>query len=380
MTTVRGWTPTTLSLFFAIVLGASCGSETQVGRPSRPSVAEPSEGNAGAVPLPTAPRTFGELVVFAHQPGSGDAERDECLFTSNLPARFVGPTAPILRGEITAPEQLGVAAAGRVSLLTRFGVLSPTNAETEADDVGPESRPTGITPDGAELVLALFTPHERVDGGFSLVGIQEDVTEHWCLGDPCNDSGAGAGAASGPAARFVVVTAARAVSLERLSEEIRLLPEDSVVALAVALPPGTRVPESLGPPDLGAVVPDAPNGSSDETFCAGRFEPSGTVGAYEDFSGVVGVLARLRPRWTGCLAYGEGSQLHLQFRLSTTGRVSRACVSGTAPHDRALRSCLLTAVRAEQFPAPTTPGDVDFDIPLSLERTPGPPVRGVCTD
>ena len=150
------------------------------------------------------------------------------------------------------------------------------------------------------------------------------------------------------------------MTVRALTEVLAALPPmPGRIALAVALPEGTRLPE---PPaasaesapicELSALSDDAPIG--DLSLEALR-------------SGVSPLADRARL----CAGTTDGSgalggRVVVSMRIDTSGRVSEACVSEDETDDGVLRACLVAAARELGFTAPSG-GPVDVALPIRIE-------------
>jgi hypothetical protein len=162
-----------------------------------------------------------------------------------------------------------------------------------------------------------------------------------------------------PDPAVVYVSAEAAISLERLIEALRSVPNRLETALAVALPKGTRLPP---PAARGSelLCPDGlPEPSDDEL--EGELEPA----ALRD------VLLPIRERALQCaLSTGgtalQGGRMELGLRIGKNGRPLFSCMVSDSIGELVLCRCVIEVVRALQFPAPNPSGFVDVQLPLEL--------------
>lgn len=166
---------------------------------------------------------------------------------------------------------------------------------------------------------------------------------------------------AGLSGRVLYVTAERTVSLEAVHALLAALPFDRPVALAVALAPGTRVPEEPLPD--AALDAACPKGLP-------RLPKRAPVG---DLPADVAVtaLAPLREEGARCLGAARGpalagGKLVLALRVGALGRVEHACVLDSSLTDPQLARCIVESARAVAFPAPSPAGSVDLHVPLEL--------------
>jgi hypothetical protein len=178
------------------------------------------------------------------------------------------------------------------------------------------------------------------------------------------------------AAAPIFVTAERGVRVERVArlfEWLARVPSASV-ALAVALAPGTRLPDApaqeTGPG--AATCPDGLPATSDDA-------PEGDLPADTIRAGI----EPLRAASIECLAHAgagavRGGVAELAFRIGADGAVQDACFVRDATDDPALRACIVRAALGIRFAAPSPAGTVDVVLPLRLAAEPAPPVRARC--
>jgi hypothetical protein len=170
----------------------------------------------------------------------------------------------------------------------------------------------------------------------------------------------------------VYVTADRTQPLRSLYGLLRLIPNRYEVALAVALPPGTRLP---------ARAPDSPEGLCPK----GLPEPaSGEVEGSLGQDAVRTAVAPLRTAALSCaLSAGGrallGGRLTLALRVGKEGRATTACVVEDAIGEPLLRRCLISAARDLNLPAPSPAGFVDLHLPLQIALT-GPSAQRASCD
>jgi hypothetical protein len=173
--------------------------------------------------------------------------------------------------------------------------------------------------------------------------------------------------ASGP----LFVSAEAAVPLSALAALLQALPAKRAVALAVALPAGTRLPApSAG---LGALACEA-----------GLPEPAGERAEGEiDAAALSAVLRSLVPAGERCLQSARGpgragGTLTVALRIAEAGGAEHACIVSGELRDPVLAGCVLDALRAARYPTPSPPGFVDVHAPLRLEPASWPEPQPYC--
>jgi hypothetical protein len=186
-----------------------------------------------------------------------------------------------------------------------------------------------------------------------------------------DDAAAGTLLTQLPEPAIVYVSAEAGVQLSRLVAALRSVPNRFEVALAVALPKGTRLP--------------APAAASSELSCPDGLpapadsEPEGSL----DPAQLRAVLAPLRDASLSCaLSAGgralQGGRLELGIRIGADGRPRDVCTVRDAIGEALLRRCVVAAARELQFPAPNPPGFVDVQLPLELALEGPAAQRALC--
>lgn len=288
-----------------------------------------------------------------------DDRRDQesnagCLLRPGF--RLEADLAVAVRPLPAAPEDLDeqlAHASGPVNVLSRFGLYG----------VGEPSAPTfaaitsTLPPRREPAVVWVLTDqgvHVRSSDGSMVYGPLSPEE----LAAPSADVGA------------LFVTAESNVSLERLAEVLARIPPQLAgrIALAVALAPGTRLPEA--PAEVQSADEDAglcPEGLPEltEEVALGDLCPELIVERLEPLrrgaeSCVVGA------RGPGA----AGGRVVLAMRIGPDGRVQEACVRDDETGDPELRECLVRAARSVVLPAPNPPGVVDVELPLALAPLP----------
>ncbi len=282
---------------------------------------------------------------------AGQAEGDErCLIELGTPARF---TADVLVGARPLPDvpvELVSSlekAAGPAVVVTAWGA-SPG----ELPEVALNAFTTTTPASAGAAAVSLFVTSKGVfarGAAMSLRARPEALDVQTAAGL----------LAQLPDPAIVYVTAERATPLERVIEVLRSVPNRFEVALAVALPKGTRLP--------------APPARSSELLCPdglpapGDDEPEGSL----EVSALREVIAPLRDAALQCaLSTGglalQGGRLELGMRIGSDGRPRTLCMVNDSIGELVLRRCVIEAARRLHFPAPQPQGFVDVQLPLEL--------------
>lgn len=161
--------------------------------------------------------------------------------------------------------------------------------------------------------------------------------------------------------RVLYVTAERDVAIGDLHALLARLPFDRPVALAVALAPGTRIPEEPLP------------AKTSEWLCQRGLPrlPRGTRTGELGTAAIATTLAPLREQGARCLAAATGpalagGKLTLALRVDERGRVAHVCALASELADPALARCVIESARMLTFPVPSPAGSVDLHLPLEL--------------
>lgn len=175
------------------------------------------------------------------------------------------------------------------------------------------------------------------------------------------------------AGHALYVTAEHDTPLSELHALLARLPGEGPVALAVALPPETRLPRAAAPADASSHA--CPEGLSEP----GADATEGDLATAD----IVAALAPLRDAATRCLQSARGAaiaggKLTLALRIAPDGRVHDACAVDDAIGDPALLECVLESVRGLHFPVPSPAGFVDVQLPLDLTPVGPLPQRALC--
>jgi hypothetical protein len=295
--------------------------------------------------------------------------------------------AGLLDGQDQAPEE--------PCLLARHASEHTLAAEIAAA-VRPLPQPTGdldsqlarvssahvLTPYGAygtandALTLASFTRFAPAPQALVLTVTDQGVSAR---GAGRSDASAGPAALAetlntlGALEGVLVFVAAEAqVQVTRLHDVLAALSErGAAVALAVALPEGTRLPTPPTPPASRALP--CPEGLPETQ------EPEGELSRDALLSG----LSPLREGALACLLRGgaasaAGGTLTTALRVDAQGAVSHACLVQSEFSDTAVTGCVLDLARSLHFAPPQPPGVVTVELPLALRPHSVPAQKPVC--
>ncbi|MCB9594365.1 MAG: hypothetical protein H6719_16660 [Sandaracinaceae bacterium] len=173
------------------------------------------------------------------------------------------------------------------------------------------------------------------------------------------------------------VAASGDVSLARLAAVLAVVPAELAgrVALAVPLAEGVRLPAAAGTETPGGDPSRCPDGLP----ALAEDAPLGTLRPDR----IVQSLGPLRQGAEICVGAtagpgAAGGRVALAMRIGGDGRVAEACVAESSVVDAALHECLVRAARAMAFDAPSPPGFVDVQLPLSLAPLPVQRQRALC--
>lgn len=175
-----------------------------------------------------------------------------------------------------------------------------------------------------------------------------------------------------PPPATVYVSAEAAIPLERVVALLRALPERFEVALAVALPQGTRLPAPAQASSTELMCPEglpAPNDDEPE----GELDPAAVRGALEPLSSEALACATS----TGARAL-LGGKLTLALRVNAQGKPDPLCMLSDTIGEPLLRRCVIEAARALSLPAPEPRGFVDVHLPIEIALAGPPPQRALC--
>ena len=321
-------------------------------------------------PLPSdralaADATFGDLVAAAtRQDDRRASDSDAGCLLRHTSSGFVleADLSVAVRGLDAAASDLGArveTSAGRARVLTRlggYGGPSPLVAVALTTTAGAPSRTGALLVQTAAGVYVLRTDVASAPAAMDLE--------------------AAAAAVRSMDVASVFVTADANVSLVDVARLLAALPSslEGRVALAAVLPEDARAPEDAAPPP-----------TTDSAICADGLPPLPDDAAVGDLDAdaVRAGLSSLVPAGQACVATsasGLGGVVRVAFRIDATGHVGAACVREDATGDATLRACLVAALEALSFPAPS--GAVDVELPLRLEvaHDAAHHQRALCTD
>lgn len=364
----------TLGLGLCLLWLSACGHA-----PARPAQAPDdgsdarasaaSSGNEASVPsadprnLPVHP-TFADLVDAARALDAPSAPQgSSCLLRGEPPSRFEGDVLAGVRPLPSPPDALSARLEGNAEPVT---VLSAWGTTAGASELAVAAFTTTSAPSARARALVAFV----TAGGVYLRG--DDPALRARPGAMSVGAfGALLAEAATAADAALYVTAEAAVSLAELRSVLLAVPQRYEVALAVALPKGTRLPapeapsrEHLCPEGLPA--PDA-------------HEPEGDI----DVAALRDALAPLHEAALSCaLASGSralaGGRLTLALRIDDGGHARELCFESDELGDALLRRCVLESARSLALPAPSPKGFVDVSLPLSVSLSGPSPQRPLC--
>jgi len=366
-----------------LVIGLlGCASGQVRTDPAPPIAASALPTAAGVAASPANPRqlpahaTFADVVDAARavddesQPNAGAsahaAERSGsgCLLDLRAAPSLAGDILVGARPLASAPEELAT------PLLRAAGPAAVVSA-------------WGSTPGEAEVALVAFTTTSSAAArrpaiaaiatlaGVFLRSADSSVRAH-PEAMPVDAAGTLLSQLPGPA--VVYVSAEAAVPLDALARLLRVVPNRFEVALAVALPKGTRLPPTAAAADSGS-----------ELLCpAGLPEPAPDAAEGElEPAGLRQALAPLEAAALSCaLTTGgqalSGGRLVLGLRIDPDGRARTACLVSDAIGEVLLRRCVVRAARGLALPKPSPAGFVDVHLPLELTLVGPSPQRPLC--
>jgi hypothetical protein len=369
-----------LSVVALGVLLLGCGGPEDGGSPERDGDrgGDVSSGDEGETAPADDPRQLGADATFTDLLRAArtlDDRRDQrsdagCLVrppSAGRGWRLEADLAVAVRPLRNAPDDLDelLSADGSpVDVLSRWGARGPGEPAhptfAAVTTTLPPQRPTArvwVVTDRGVYVRSTDAPTEATAPG----SVDEAVA---ALGDP-----ASLGA--------LFVSAEGGLPLSRLAEVLEAVPDDLAgrVGLAVALEPGTRLPET----------PQGEEEAAEDAHC-----PDGLPALAEDApvgslrpQVIVSSLGPLRQGAEICVGTtggpgAAGGRVVMALRIGPDGRVEEACAVEDETNDPALRACLANAARATAFPAPDPPGHVDVQLPLVLSPVESQRQRPVC--
>lgn len=359
-----------LSMVALVACGAHADGATRPAQPSTASASKPTtQMTAAPAPAPD-PRElsgqahFGDLVRLAQALDSSDKGHSEagCLLRGTEPLKFEADLSLSVRPLPPAPDHVAEGIGDKLGTVT---VMSPW--QTLPGDL-PDATLLPFTTTSPNAVkrptLALFATRE----GAFLRGPRDLLAAPPSALSP-DEAGAWLARLNEPAA--VYVTADRALDLRRLVEVLKRIPDRHEVALAVALPAGTRLPPPATDSGEGLCEQGLPDPEPGQT--EGGLDPRAAQGA----------LAPLRGAALSCaLSTGGrallGGKLMLALRVGKDGRAHAACFVSDEVREPLLRRCLLASVRDLPLPTPSPAGFVDVHVPLQLELAGPKPQRASC--
>jgi hypothetical protein len=333
--------------------------------PLTPQATEPASGRASVDARDLPPHaTFADVVDAARaldDSGQTAADEPRCLLDLRGPARLAADVAVGARPLAPAPLVLASAlndAAGPASVFSAWGT---TPGEALALVAFTTTTPAAAR---APAIAAILTPE-----GVSVRAAHMAVRAH---PEPLSIEATASLLAELEPPAIVYVSAEAAIPLERVAALLRALPERFEVALAVALPKGTRLPAPERAPSTELTCPDGlPAPRPDEP--EGELDPAALRGA----------LGPLKEQALACaLSTGGrallGGKLTLGLRVNADGKLDPLCMLQDTIGESLLRRCVIEAARALRMPAPEPRGFVDVHLPLELALLGPTAQRALC--
>lgn len=365
--------PARFAAFSPVVLAlAACASQSGTAPHARTAGNSQAPAASGPRAAPDALRelapdaTFADLVRAARALAKhGSATRPQCLLSEAAPGyRLDAELLSALDPIPDPPAELDAALQanqGRLAALSAWGVLGAPDATVvlaSFTGIAPQdlrANPSALllTENGAYLRSAARASTEA-DGPLPPEGALNRLKEDATLG-------------VGP----LFVSAEAGVPLAAVAALLQALAPERSVALAVALPFGTRLPAASA--ELGALAcPDGLPEVSDE-------RPEGGL----DAAALSAALRAVVPDAERCLANARGpgragGALTLALRIGATGTVEHACAVGGDLNDAGLVACVIEVARNARYPVPSPAGFVDVHAPLRLSPAPWPSDRPFC--
>lgn len=352
----------------------ACASGPQAAPPTAvnaepPRAAEPSK--PGASPSKDEDKrhldesaTFGDLVRLAQELDSaGEAHSDSgCLLRGANGLRLSADLSLAARPLPSASDRPAEAAldqAGSLPIMTTWGPVHGELAEPVLLAFTTTSPDAVKVPGIALLVTA---------GGVLVRGSAPELRAQLSALSP-DATGTLLAGLSAPAT--VYVTADRALPLRNVLSLLRLIPNRYEVALAVALPKGTRLPAAVSDTREGLCPQGLPEPAASDS--------EGSI----DESSVRAALEPLREAALTCaLSTGGrallGGRLVLALRVGTNGRAREACLVQDSIGEPLLRRCLISAARDLSLPTPSPAGFADLHLPLQIALTGPSAQRASC--
>lgn len=313
--------------------------------------------------LPVHP-TFADLLdvvraLDATEPSPGRG----CLLRGLPPQRFEGDVLVGVRPLPSAPEALAM----RLDQDARpVSVLSAWGTSVGACEIALVAFTTTTAASARARAVAAFV----TERGIYVRG--DDAALRTAPGPmPTAAFGALLAQASLDAPAVLYVSAEAAISLADVRAVLLAVPDRYEVALAVALPKGTRLPASeasttewLCPDGLPAPTDDEPEGAIDTAALQRALQPLHEAAASC-------ALASGPRAWVG-------GRLVLALRIDPEGRARELCLTDDAVGDALLRRCLIASTRSLALPKPTPRGFVDVHLPLDLALAGPSAQRALC--
>jgi hypothetical protein len=319
-----------------------------------------------------ADSTFGDIARVAReldQAGAGSSNASCLLRTSSSPsleADLMLAISPLPNpwNDFTRFNE----AHGAIRVLTRWGQAGPEiyDAAIAAFTATP---PVALDAAAAVVFLADDRAYVRLSSG----AVSDAHKRSVALGTLTQ-----AVRAVAPSNLAVVyLTATASTSLAHIHAALEQLGALEIsVAFAVPLAPDTHLPARLVDASSEPAGDLCTNGIDvEESAPEGDLPPSG----------IQSVLRSAQPSLTACFTDNAreaagGARYAVQLLVDARGHVERACVRQENVRDRALRSCVLNAVRALVFQAPQPSGSVLLELPFAFQATAASMSAPLCGD
>lgn len=347
--------PVRLALACALAaMGGCAGARPEPAQ--QPTAAAPEPARAPASALAEPPRilpphaTFADVVDLARSLDGASRDAASGCLIGRAPARLAADVLVAARPLADAPRDLATLlakAAGPPAIFTAWGSL-----HGELTDVALVAFTTTSAGSARATPIAVFVTAKGVFLRAAPLALRAHP-------EPLTPEAAGALLAALPDPAIAYVSAEAAVPLDALVAALQAVPARFEVALAVALPKGTRLP--------------AGEARSQELLCPGGLpepladEPEGSL----DVAALRSVLAPLRDSALSCAQSSgsvalAGGRLELGLRIGADGRARELCMVRDDIGALTLRRCVIESARALQFPAPQPAGFVDVQLPLEF--------------
>jgi hypothetical protein len=362
-----------LALLLSTASGAHTAAATSESQPVAPTAAtnRPAETKAAPPPDPrelSGQAHFGDLVRLAGELDSRNQAHSEagCLLRGTEPLHFEADLSLSVRPLPPVSEHASEVMEDRSGTLTVMSAWGNAGASAKEQPDAILLPFTTTSPGAVKLpTVALFATAQ----GVYLRGAKSLLPGAPTTALSPDQAGAWLARLSDPAA--IYVTAERTLELRRLVELLKLIPNQHEVALAVALPKGTKLPAPAADGGEGLCPEGLPDPGAKEV--EGNLDPAAVRSA----------LTPLKDAALSCAISSGGKallggKLVLALRIGADGRAHQACFVSDAISEPLLRRCLLAHVHDLALPAPSPAGFADVHLPLQLELAGPKPQRATC--